>query len=95
MEQVFNVAVFVLFLALWAIFAYALVANRGGLDHAWKWLRGRNIVVQGVIWILFLPVTIGLWIWESGWPLVVRFVLVASIAAWNIWMFFPGSLFEG
>jgi hypothetical protein len=92
MEQLFNVTVFALFFALWALFAYALVANQGGLDSVWQWLRGQHIVVQGVVWLLFLPVTFGLWAWETGWPLLVRLVLVVAVAGWNIWMFFPKSL---
>jgi len=93
MEQLFNVFVFVVFLALWVAFAVALVANQGGLDNVWQWVRSQHIIVQAAAWLLFLPVAIGLWIWESGWPLLVRLVLVASIGAWNIWMFFPKSLF--
>jgi hypothetical protein len=94
MEQLFNVFVFVLFAALWALFAYALVANQGGLDSVWEWARSQHIIVQGVVGLLVLPVAIGLWIWESGWPLIVRLVLVASIGAWNLWMFFPKDLFK-
>ena len=94
MEQLFNVAVFVLFLVLWALFAYALVANQGGLDTVWEWSRSQHIIVQGVIWILVLPLAIGLWIWESGWPLLVRLVLVISIGAFNIWLFFPKDLLK-
>jgi hypothetical protein len=89
MEQLFNVAVFLLFLVLWAAFAYALVANQGGLDNVWASIRGLPLIVQAVVWLLFLPVTVGLWIWESAWPLAVRLVLVAGIAGWNLWMFFP------
>lgn len=93
MEQLFNVFVFVVFLALWAAFAYALVANQGGLDSVWKAIQGLPLIVQAVVWLLFLPVTIGLWIWESAWPIVVRLTLVFALGAWNIWMFFPRSLF--
>jgi len=45
-----------------------------------------------VIALLVLPLAIGLWIWETGWPLIVRLVLVVSIGAWNLWMFFPKDL---
>jgi hypothetical protein len=41
------------------------------------------------VWLLFLPVVIGLWIWESTWPLVVRLVLVVSVAGWNLLVFLP------
>jgi hypothetical protein len=31
----------------------------------------------------------GLWIWESTWPLIVRIVLVASLAGWNLLILLP------
>ena len=92
MEQLFNVVVFVLFLVLWAAFAYALVADQAGLDNLWRWVQSQHVLIQGSVWLLFLPVTIGLWVWESGWPLLVRLVLVISLGGWNLWMFFPKSL---
>ncbi|MCI0582272.1 MAG: hypothetical protein L0227_05140 [Chloroflexi bacterium] len=94
MEQLFNVFVFVLFLVLWGLFAYALVANQGSLDTIWEWSRSQHILVQIVIWLLVLPLAIGLWIWESGWPLIVRLTLVISIGAFNLWLFFPKDLFK-
>jgi len=89
MELVFNIVVFTIFLVLWVAFAYGLVANQGGLDNIWKTIQGLPLIVQAIVWVLFLPVTIGLWIWESAWPLLVRLPLVAALAGWNIWMFFP------
>jgi hypothetical protein len=35
---------------------------------------------------------LGLWIWESAWPVIVRLVLVAGIGFWNVYLFFPGYL---
>ena len=35
---------------------------------------------KAVAWVLFLPVMAGLWIWESGWPTLVRLLLVGGIA---------------
>jgi hypothetical protein len=91
MEQLFNVTIFIVFVALWAAFAYALVANQGGLDNVWQWSRTLPLLVQAVIWLLTLPLAIALWIWESGWPLLVRLVLVVGIGGWNLWMFFPSK----
>ena len=80
---------FVLFLVLWVAFAYALVANQGGLDALWQWSRTLHPIVQAVIWVLTLPLAISLWVWETGWPLVARLVLIAGIGGWNLWMFCP------
>ena len=94
MEQLFNVSIFALFAVLWALFAYALVVNQASLDAIWQWSRSLHIVAQVVVWLLVLPLAIGLWIWESGWPLLVRLVLVVSIGAWNLWIFFPKDLLK-
>ena len=48
--------------------------------------------MQIVVRVLFLPVMIGLWIWETSWPLIVRLVLVIGIGWWNLWMFLPKAL---
>jgi hypothetical protein len=82
-------AALVIFGLLWIAFAAALVTNQGGLDAAWAWLRDQHIVVQGLIWLLFLPVTIGLWVWETGWPILLRLVVVAGLAFWSILIFIP------
>jgi hypothetical protein len=92
MEFLFNVFVFIVFLGLWAAFAYGLVVNQAGLDGAWQWLRGLPLLVQAIVALLTLPVFIGLWVWETGWPLLVRLVLVVSLGGWNLWMFFPRAL---
>ena len=89
MELAFNIVVFVLFLVLWMAFTYGLVANQGGLDNIWRTIQDLPLIAQLVVWLLFLPVTVGLWIWEASWPLLVRLPLVAALAGWNIWMFFP------
>jgi hypothetical protein len=79
----------VIFVVLWAAFGAAVIWSQGSLDAAWTWLRELPLLVQGLVWLLFLPVTVGLWIWESGWPMLVRLVLVAGLAGWSILIFIP------
>lgn len=88
----FNVLVFVLFTVLWFSFAAALVFSPGTPDELWQQTRRLPLVVQAVVWLLFLPLMIGLWIWERNWSLVVRLVLVLGIGFANIFMFLPRSL---
>jgi hypothetical protein len=87
-----NGVMFVIFALIWAVFAYALIASQGSLDAAWQWLRAVPFIPQAILWLLFLPVTVALWIWESGWPLLVRLVLVIGLGGWNLWMFLPKAL---
>ena len=95
MEQLFNVAVFVLFTALWAGFAVALIWSQGSLDQAWQWITGLPLILQGVVWLLFLPVVAGLWVWETSWPLVWRLLIVGGLGFVNVIAFFPRTLFGG
>lgn len=94
MESAFNVVVFVVFAGLWIGFAYALVSSQGSLDAAWQWIRDLPLILQGVVWLLFLPVVAGLWVWESAWPTAVRLLLVAGIGFFNLYLFFPGYLLK-
>jgi hypothetical protein len=81
---------FGVFLVLWVAFGAGLVASQGSLDQAWQTISALPLPLQIVVWVLFLPVMIGMWIWEaSGWNVIVRLVLVVSLAAWNLLMFLP------
>ena len=80
---------FLVFALIWALFAYGLVARQGSLDEAWQTLRALPLAVQLVVWLLFLPIMAGLWIWESSWPLMVRVTLVLGLGAWSLLMFLP------
>jgi hypothetical protein len=83
---------FVAFAVLWVAFGASVIWSQGSLDAAWQWIRGLPLLVQGIVWLLFLPVVIGLWIWETTWPLIVRLVLVVGIAGWNLLVFLPRAL---
>ena len=82
---------FVVFAVLWVGFAAGIVWNQDGLDAAWASIRDLPIVVQGVLWLLFLPVTAGLWVWETSWPVVLRLIVVVSLAGWSLMIFLPRS----
>lgn len=86
---VFNLLVFVLFAVLWLGFIAALVFTPGTLDQLWGQIRRLPLILQGIVWLLFLPLIIGLWIWERDWSSVIRLVLVLGIGFANIVMFLP------
>ena len=83
---------FVIFAVLWVAFGIGLIWSQGSVDAAWNWVRSLPLVLEGVVWVLFLPVMVGLWIWESTWSLVLRLALVISIAGWNLLVFLPKAL---
>ena len=80
---------FVIFAFIWIAFAAGLIWSQGSVDQAWQSIRDLPLIVQIVVWVLFLPVMIGLWVWETSWPLIVRLVLVIGLAGWNLLMFLP------
>lgn len=77
------------FAALWFGFFVALVVDPTILESVGRTIEGLPVVVQLVTWVLFLPLTAGLWTWTTDWPLVVRVVLVVGLAGWNLVMFIP------
>ncbi len=88
-EMVFNIFVFTVFALLWLAFAGALFFRRETLQTTWQSIRRLPLLLQLLLWLLFLPVMLGLWIWQTTWPLWLRLVLVAGIAWWNVFVFFP------
>ena len=89
MNMVINIGAFAILTVLWLGFAAALLFNQSILDTAWQSFRGLPWVLQGVIWLLVLPVTAGLWIWETDGPLWLRLVLVIGLGWVTIYTFYP------
>ena len=83
---------FAIFGVIWIAFAAGLIFSQGSVDQAWQTIRGLPLIVQIGVWVLFLPVMIGLWVWETSWPLILRLVLVVGVAGWNLFMFLPKAL---
>lgn len=95
MDLFFGIGAFVVFAMLWAGFAAALVWSQGSLDQVWQWISGLPPILQGAVCLLFLPVTAGLWVWETTWPLLVRLLLVGGLGTANLYVFFPRTLLGG
>ncbi len=80
---------FLAFAVLWGLFGIVLVRDRRGLDTAWIRIRRLPLLVQGVAWLLALPVLFGLWVWRREWPLLGRLALIAGLAGWNLLVMLP------
>ena len=83
-SRVMSTYATVVFAILWVGFAIALIVNREWLDLLWNWVQALPTVVEIIVWILFLPIMVGLWIWESSWSDPVRLLAFAGIVAWTI-----------
>ena len=90
-----NGILFAILAILWVAFAAASIWSQGSIDQAWQTIRGMPPLVQILIWLLFLPVMIGLWVWETSWPLAMRIVLVIGVAGWSLLMFLPRAVQVG
>ena len=53
-EKAFNIAVSILFTALWVAFFATLLTSQGTLSDLWYQIRDLPLIVQGVLWLLFL-----------------------------------------
>jgi len=58
--------------------------NREWLDLLWNWMRALPFLAEIIVWVLFLPIMVGLWIWESSWPALVRLLAFAGIVGWTL-----------
>ena len=82
--RVLSTYAIVIFAMLWVGFAIALVVNREWLDLLWNWVQALPSVAEIIVWVLFLPIMVGLWIWESPWPDLVRLLAFAGIVVWTL-----------
>jgi hypothetical protein len=84
-----NYSSFGILSLLWLGFGVALLFNHVFLDSVWQLFRGLPVAFQVVIGLLLLPVVLGLWIWETPWPLWIRLVLVIGLGWATLYTFFP------
>ena len=83
-SRVLSTYAIVIFVMLWVGFVIALIVNREWLDLLWNWVRSLPSVVEVIVWVLFLPIMVGLWIWESSWPAFASLVGFAGIVVWTL-----------
>jgi hypothetical protein len=88
-NRAINILAFAVLTLLWLVFGAALLVNRELLNTAWQSFRAWPLAGQLVVWLLLLPVTLGLWIWQTSWPIWLRLILVAGLAWATIYLFFP------
>lgn len=82
--RVLSTYAIVIFAMLWIGFIVALIVNREWLDLVWNWARALPLAAQIIVWVFFLPGMVGLWVWESSWPVLVRLLAFGGIAGWTV-----------
>lgn len=88
-EKAFSLFVFGLGATISGAFVYYLITDPARLIEIWAWTRSLNILAQGLIWLLFLPWMICLWMWMLPVAMPIRLVLVIAALAWINWLLFP------
>jgi hypothetical protein len=73
-----------IFTVLWIGFIIILIVNREWLDELWTWVGALPLVPRIIVWVLILPIMVGLWIWESSWPTLGRIAGFAAIVSWTL-----------
>ncbi len=82
--RVLSTYAILVFALLWAGFAVALVVDREWLDLLWNWVQALPAIAEIVVWVLFLPIMVGLWTWESSWPALVSLLVFIGIVGWTL-----------
>ena len=82
--RVLSTYAIAIFASLWVGFASALVVNREWLDLLWNGVRALPLAAEIVVWVVLLPIMVGLWIWESSWAGLVRLAALAGIIVWTL-----------
>ena len=82
--RVLSAYAIVIFVVLWVGFVITLVVNPEWLDLLWNWVRALPSAAEIIVWVLFLPIMVGLWIWESSWPALGNLLGFAGIIGWTL-----------
>jgi len=88
-QRLINYFAFAVLSLLWLGFGAALLINPEILQSVWQAFRGWPWVGQALITLLTLPVVLGLWLWQTSWPLWLRLILVIGLAWVTLYTFFP------
>jgi membrane protease YdiL (CAAX protease family) len=88
-NRLISYIAFAVLAILWLAFGVALLLNQPALDAAWQAFLAWPLLVKLVVGLLVLPVLLGLWIWQTTWPLWLRLVLVVGLALATVVTFFP------
>jgi len=84
LPKIMTVYANLVFLALWVGFIVAIFSNRDWLDLLWYWVQALPFLPKIIIWILILPIMVGLFIWKSSWSMVATAFGYAGIVIWTL-----------
>lgn len=90
MEPILNGLAFPGLVLAWSVFGIAALRSPQGLAGLWPRFRTWSLLIQGLAWLILLPVVLAAWIAHVSWPLVFRLPLIAGLAAVSLYVMVPG-----
>ena len=72
------------FAVLWIGFALGLIAGGQVFADAWAWLDALEPAARIAVWVLFLPIAVGLWAWNAELPAPVFAAVLVGLVAWTL-----------
>jgi hypothetical protein len=88
----FSLAVTAIVIVIWLLFAAVLASQPDTLDSLWHRFTGLPLAAKGAVGVLTLPWTLGLWAWESPWPVALRYIVLAGLAFATVYAFVQGAI---
>ena len=83
-SRVISTYAVVIFTILWAGFAIALITDAEWPSILLDRVQALPTLVEILIWVLFLPIMMVLWIWEASWSTCVTVLAFIGIVVWTI-----------
>jgi hypothetical protein len=68
----------------WVGLAVDLSTRTGLIDDAWSWLSTLEPIPAALVWVLVLPIAVGLWAAHADLPPVVAGLVGLGIVLWTI-----------
>jgi hypothetical protein len=64
----------------WIAFAALWIFDSSVLGSIFHWIQGIPLILEIIVWIVFLPWVFSLWILQTSLPLWLRIVIIVVIA---------------
>jgi hypothetical protein len=65
---------------LWIAFAVLWIFDSSVLGSIFHWVQGIPLILEIIVWIVFLPWIFSLWILQTSLPLWLRIIIIVAVA---------------
>lgn len=78
-----NIYAVLVFGLMWIGFGLALILDRSWLGSLWNWTQALPPALRIIAWLIFTPVMVLLWAWESSWTALPSLLGFAGLIGWT------------